>query len=345
MFGQRSIIGLDIGSSTVKAIQLRKKGESWMLTAGAIVGIHNNGSATVNNEHIIRAISDCLRIAGIKNPFAVCSLNGSVVAIRNFDFPSLPDDELDTAVLLEARQVCPFTTTDIAVDYSLVPDQTQRSKGYLVAATYECLNKRLKLIKRSHVNCVLMDADALALLNCFKEIEKPSEDHGIALLNIGSKSTELAIEGPGGWPFARNLNFSCDDMINELSEQKNIPVESIQKMLNGSLKEIPIGLQDAFIDSVSKLVTEIEKTLRYYSVQNNSFEIKKILLSGGVALFGEFVKMLNNQLNVEVKIWNPFDKIKCYGSHSNHRNILLKNTIHKSGPAMAIAAGLAMRAV
>jgi type IV pilus assembly protein PilM len=345
-FGRRDIVGLDIGSYAVKAIQLRKGGKGWSVHGGAITDIGEKAGDTPSRHeaNTVRAILASLRVGGIKANYAVCSLGGPEVAIRNFDFPVLPEDELETAVLLEARQVCHFTTTDIAVDYHLIPNGAQRSRGYLVAATNKHVKNIARLAKKARLHCALVDADALALLNCFTEVEKPVPDHGTAILNIGNNHTAMVIEGKGGWPFVRNLSFSADDVIRQIGNEHDMTFPAVKKMLADETKKLPSEIYESLKKPTEEFVRDIEKTLLYYSTQENSFDIRRILICGGAALYKEVVRLLGEMLPVESVLWNPFEKMRCHGI-KNHKGILLKNVLKKNGPAMVIAAGLAMRTI
>ena len=344
--GHRDIVGLDIGSYAVKLIQLRKGGKGWSVHGGAIIDIGEQGGDTPSRHeaNTVRAILSSLRVGGIKTNYAVCSLGGPEVAIRNFDFPVLPEDELDTAVLLEARQVCPFTTTDIAVDYHVIPNGKGRSRGYLVAATNKQVKNVARLAKKARLNCTMIDADALALLNCFTEVEKPGPDHGTAILNIGNNHTEMVIEGKNGWPFVRNLSFSADDVIKQIGNEYNMTFPAVKKMLSDETKEIPSEIHESLMKLTEEFVSDIEKTLLYYSTQENSFDIRRILVCGGASLYSDVVRLLKDMLPVESALWNPFEKMRCLGTRS-HKGIMLKNVLKKSGPAMVVAAGLAMRTI
>ncbi len=342
--GRRDIVGLDVGSYAVKAVQLRKTSKGWFVYSGAISEISEKENSIPSRQeaNITRAILSCLRIGRIKTSNAVCSLSGTEVSIRNFDFPVLPEDELETAVLLEARQVCPFTTTDIAVDYHLIPNGTQRSRGYLVAATNKQVNNIAKLIKKAKLNCTMIDADALAILNCFTEIEKPEPDHGTAILNIGNHHTTMVIEGGNGWPFVRNLTYAVDDLVKQIALEHNTTPDSVKKMLEDESSEIPSEIYESLMRITEEFVRDIEKTMLFFSTQENSFDIRKILICGGASLYHEIVRLLREMLPVEAMLWNPFEKMRCLGIKS-HKGILLKKVLNKKGPAMVVAAGLAMR--
>jgi type IV pilus assembly protein PilM len=341
----KEVIGIDIGSHAVKAVQLNKIKGNWAVTAAAIAEISEKG-ANIPSRHetnTIRAIQNCMRITNAKTKLAVLSLGGPEVAVRNFEFPMLPPEEIEKAVLLEAKQVCPFTTTDITVDYSLIPNGQEKARGYLVAATNKLLKNKIRLAKKAHLNCTLMDIDALALLNCFKELEKPEGNHGTAILNIGNLHTTLAIEGNQGWPFVRNLNYSGKDVIKQIAEQNDISEESVVKIFSDESQDIPPQALELLAKASKKLVGDINKTIRYYSAQQNSFEIERILLCGGFALFEKLVELLKNNLSIKIELWNPFEKMQCQSRVL--KGVLLKNVIRKNGPAMAVAAGLAMRSI
>jgi Tfp pilus assembly PilM family ATPase len=114
--------------------------------------------------------------------------------------------------------------------------------------------------------------------------------------------------------------------------------------LSGERQEVHSDMRQSFEAACSRLVTDITNTVRYYGAQARSSDIQRILVCGGFALFGELVALLDSQLPVEVKLWNPFEKMRCQVGR-NHRGVLVKSILRKNGPAMAVAAGLAMRSI
>jgi len=344
--GRQEVMGVDIGSSSVKIVQLRKASSHWVVTAAGIVdisdkGVDNPGRKETNSA---RAIHNCMRLAGIKTKLAVCGVGGAEVAVRNFEFPIIPDEQIERAIMLEAKQVCPFNTDQVAVDYRLIPDGEGKTRGYLVVATDRLIKSMVRLADRAHLNCALMDVDGLALLNCFNELEKPEKNHGTAILNIGSNCTTFTVEGDGGWPFIRNLGYAGDSIIEGIAAENEMTPDAVKAMFAGDPKEITANIQGSFKRACDRLITDIVKTVRYYGAQERSSDIRKILVCGGFALFGELVKILEGSLPMDVKLWNPFEKMRCHVGR-NHRGILVKSILRKNGPAMAVAAGLAMRAI
>lgn len=341
----KEVIGLDIGSHSVKAVQLNKSKGQWSVMSAAIVEISEKSTDSPSRRETktVKAIHDCLRITGVKTNLAVMAVGGPDVAVRNFEFPALPPEEMEKAVLLEAKQVCPFTTPDIVIDYDLIPDGKDRARGYFVATTNKVLKSKTRLSKKARLNCTLMDVDALALLNCFRETEQPGENHGTAILNLGSRHTTLTIEGNNGWPFVRNLAYSGDEIIRQIADQNSMTAEDVRNILAGESKNIPLPVDESLAEASIGLLGDINKTIRYYGAQQDSFRIERLLVCGGFSLFGRIVELLNEHLPLKFELWNPFEKMHCRSRIL--RGMLLKKILRQNGPAMAVAAGLAMRSI
>ncbi len=346
------VFGLDIGSSAVKMIRLRKDNGSYAVTAAAVADIAtvkgdddlNKGSSELREINTIKAVQECLEFAQIQTKLAVCSVCGPQVAVRDFRFPLLPTEEIESAVMLEATQSCPFNMKDGTVDYQLVPVVDNETNGVLVAATNAIINNKLRLLQGAFLDCVLVDIDGLALLNCFNACERRETGRPTSVLNVGSSYTNLAIIGNNNWPFIRDVSYAGNDIIEEISNEKNVSTETVKKALFGNSAEAQLELHDSLEKACWKLTADVTKTLRYYTAQEKTTLAEKIYVCGGFALAKEFVEILNSQLPAEAVLWNPFDKIRCNTGY-DHRGILQKNVLQKSGPALAVAAGLAMRTV
>jgi Tfp pilus assembly PilM family ATPase len=120
--------------------------------------------------------------------------------------------------------------------------------------------------------------------------------------------------------------------------------DAVKAIFAGETKEITANVQDSFKRACDRLISEINKTVRYYAAQERSSDVRRIMVCGGFALFGDLVKILGGGLPMEVALWNPFEKIRCHVGR-NHRGVLVKSIVRKNGPAMVVAAGFAMRAI
>jgi len=356
-FRQSEVLGLDIGSSAVKIVQLRKDDAGYVVTAVGIVDIAVGTESDENRPEMNRdlalgeptasAIRDCLRSTTLATKMAVCSVCGPEVAVRDFTFPSLPPQEIEGAVLLEAAQVCPFSTEHSAVDYQLMADGSDKTSGILVAATNALIRRKTQLAKYAHVNCVLMDVDGLALLNCFSECERRKPGRATAILNVGSSYTTVAIIGgtPQGGdpnndlPFVRDVAYAGDDIVKRIAVENGVSTETIKAALCGHAAVGQLELHDSLEKACEKLIADVTETLRYYAAKVQSAPIEKIFACGGFTLVKDFVPILSRRLPVEAVLWNPFDKIPSEAGRQ------CEDILANRGPAMAVAAGLAMRSI
>ncbi|MFH1719580.1 MAG: type IV pilus assembly protein PilM [Planctomycetota bacterium] len=342
-FGNNDVFGLDIGSTAVKIVALRKDDAGYSVTGAGITHI----AASKNDDHqetnTVTAIRDCFLKARVRRKLAVCGVSGTEVAVRDFEFSSLSTDEIGAAVSLEASQVCPFNAADSAVDYHLMANGNDKTRGVLVAATNPLIANKVHLTKEARLKCILMDVDGLALLNCFNglaaEGQESQSGRTIAILNVGGSHTTLAVMDNEGWPFIRDMTCAGNDIIRQIAAALDTPEETVKEALFGNSASPEPPLQDNFGKACQRLISDVTGTLRYYTAQGKSSNVDRLLVCGGFALAKGFVELLDSRLGIEAVLWNPFAGIRTDATKQ------CEDALAKAGPAMAIAAGLAMRSI
>jgi len=355
--GPSEVLGLDIGSTAVKIVQIRRNNGSLAVTAAGITEIFNNSEDGDQDEEIktVNAIRDCLNSTQIQTRFAVCSVCGPEVAVRNFKFPPLPPEELTGAVMLEAAQVCPFSVENGGVDYQLILNDNNSISGIMAATTNNMIERKRQLAEKASLNNVLMDVDGLALLNCFSLLEpgkesqdEPSGESGqsgqgqaTAILNVGSSFTNLAIISDNGAPFIRDMAYAGDGIIKQIASENDVTADTVRKILlnTSNTTEPELGLKGSLKNACRKLVDDVADSLRFYTAQGNSNSVNKLLVCGGFAMVDGFVELLDEQLPTSAVLWNPFKQAKCDVDEC------CKDILYQNGPAMALAAGLATRII
>lgn len=354
---QNEVLGLDIGSSSVKIVQMRKNGDGYRVIAAGRVDISSQPPPSDSGREIntIRAIRECVRLTDVQTRWAVCGVCGPEVAVRSFRFPPMPQQEIEGAVFLEASQLCPFNVEDGAVDYQLINSGGSDVGGVMVAATGKMIETKRRLARDASLETVLMDVDGLALLNCFGQYERAQKSPQLltkqgqgknrttAILNVGSSYTILAVIGGNNLPFIRDIAFAGSNIIGQISEEMNISATTVVKMLTAEAGPQPgpvAGLDVSLQKACEKLIVDTGETLRYYAAQEKAGGfVEKIFVCGGFALVKGFVELLEKGLGTKVILWNPFDKIPLQAGQVD------ENVIGRYGPALAVAAGLAMRTI
>jgi len=341
------LLGLDVGSTQVKLVQLGKDNGNYTVIAAGLIGINQSkDDAEQRQKSAVDAIRNCLRASGASTRMAVCGLCGPEVAVRHFRFPPLPPEEIDGAVQLEAVQVCPFSVEESTVDYQLVSDGDESIRGVLVAATNSTINARKQLAEEASLRCVLMDIDGLALLNCFTELYQGEDSAQSgkecpAILNVGSSYTTLAIVGSDKLPFVRDIAYAGNNIIAEISTQMGLESQQVLTLLTekGAGTEMDPMLRQSLATACYSLITDVSETLRFYSAGDKAVAVRKIYLCGGFSMVNGFVDLLGESLSAEVVLWNPFEKIRCRAGQD------VKKLLSEKGPALAVAAGLAVRSI
>jgi type IV pilus assembly protein PilM len=340
-FGQNGVIGVDIGSAAVKIVQLLRDNGTWTVTAAGVVDIPRAAAGHQGRKetNVVRALRSCLRSTGIQTRMAVCGVSGQDVAVRSFRFPPLSQEDMEGAVLLEASQICPFNIDESAVSYQVISNDKNVVTGVLAAATNELVEKKKRCAENASLEAVLMDVDGLALLNCFVETEKFDPRRTLAILNVGDSYANLAIMGTNSLPFVRDIACPGSEIAAQVAEEPQFSTPAPQTSTAGNRNPAWPDLSGALQEAFQRLVADVNETLRYYAAREKATFVEKIFVCGGLTLFEGFVEWLGGQLATRTALWNPFEKIPRPGRQSG------RDILREKGPAMAVAAGLAMRSI
>ena len=346
--GTKDVIGLDIGSNSIKCVQLEAGESGYSVLAASIAEIDRDDTDSPDQtENIVKAISHCVNTARARTKFVVSGICGPEVAVRRFYFPRLDEKDLAIEIIYEAEQVCPFEDGQFIVDHEVmdvgVSDSEDgpegQTNGILVAVTRDLVFSRNQLIRKASLNCVLLDVNSLALLNCFMECEKPESGLTFGVLDIGSKFMNMVISNDKTLPFVRDIPNASDRVIDHIAEQTDItPVEVKTMLRDGN------SLSDDILKSLkaasAMLAADISDSLRYYMSQDGN-TVDRLYVCGGFAQTRGLVELLGNDLPCETVLWDPFEKIEIKGGQRN-KSI---ETIAQYGPSLAMATGLAMRGI
>lgn len=339
-FAHNKVLGLDIGSSSVKMVELTKDRSGYSVNSAAILDIPGVAEKS-DQENTLQIIRESLESSDFQADSVVCGVCGPEVAVRNFKFPTLQRNEVESAIMLEASQICPFDVTHSTVDYQLLPDKEGNVSGILVAAKNSRIDEKRQIAEGLSFHNIIVDVDGLALINCFNELEKSETGRSTSVFNVGSSFVNLAFIGNGSPPFIRDMVYAGNDIIKVVADEVGDTPENIKRILFGEAEsEKPeFELTENLKKGCKKLIVDIKETLRYHRTHTKLATVEKIFVCGGFSLVKGFIEILNEQLSAEVILWNPFEKM------SLDENFLKEIDLQEKGPALAVAAGLAMRTI
>jgi len=335
-------------------IQLCAAEDGYAVTGAAVAEIAPwRDDPELRRIHATEAIRQGLASCDIDGKLAVCGLRGSGVVVRDFEFPNLPAEEIEAAVVLEASQICPFSIEDSSLDCQVTSSGDRITRGFWVAATNRLVDATRRLVHDAGLRCALLDVDGLALLNCMEGTigrkgtsgknggTRRSSSHKLAVLDVGDLWTSVVIADDAGRPFVRDIGSGAEGILCRIGEDIGVSSERVCAALSG---EAEAGvdrarLQDRFEMTCTDLIDDIAATLRYYGAQNGSARVDRMLVSGRFATIDVFIRLLRARLAVEVEPWNPLAGMPCEGGRE------CEALMQQVGATMAVATGLAMRSI
>lgn len=347
IFGKKkSVVGLDIGSRSIKAgvISETKKGPS--LTKFGMVelapGLIEDGNI-VEPDQVANAVKELFKAYNIKEQNVAVSVGGYSVIVKKINVQTMAEEQLQETIHFEAEQYIPFDISDVNIDFQILGESEgnpNQMNVILVAAKKEMINNYINLIQLANLNPCVIDIDAFALQNIY-EMNYESEGENVALIDIGASKTSLNILKDNTSVFMRDVSLGCGQINQEIVTLADCSVEEAEqiKLNNPGDKVSAENLQEIVSSVVSDWCNEIRRALDFFYSTYPDDQIKKIILSGGGANIKEFRQLLAEETFTEVEAINPFNNIEIDFDDFDTSNL------KAIGPQAAICMGLALRKV
>jgi type IV pilus assembly protein PilM len=350
MFGlgkSKAVVGLDIGSSAVKAVELKPLGKGFRVTAFAVEAIPPDSivdGAIIDGGAVADAIRRLFQNKAFKTKDVAASLSGNAVIVKKINLPVMTDSELAESIYWEAEQYIPFDIQDVNLDYQILDAGTGAdSKGtmevLLVAAKKEKIADYTGVIAQAGRIPVILDVDAFALQNAYEVNYNPQPGAVVVLLNAGASAININI-----------MNGEQSLFTRDISMGGNAYTEAVQKELNLTFESAELAKKGHPVDGITyedvrpvlhamteNVLLEIQKTFDFFKATAASDRIDRILLSGGASTVDGFAQALEERFSAPVEPFDPFKKIAF-----DAKKLQIDDLPHLL-PTAAVAVGLALR--
>ncbi|MBN1518422.1 type IV pilus assembly protein PilM [Candidatus Sumerlaeota bacterium] len=222
----RVYVGLDIGSSCVKAVQLRRRGKELELEKYGVAEVNPGGpppTGATAREAKVRAIQTALANGKITAKSAVSAVSGEPIIVRYIQLPDMPENELREALKWEAQEYVPFELDEVNIDSTVLGKSEDGSmvNVLLVAAKKDLLSEHIGIIRQAKLQPEIIDVDSFAFMNCFEANYAPMNEEAIALVNIGSNVTNINIFSHGVSLFSRDIALAGDAITTAIQTKLN----------------------------------------------------------------------------------------------------------------------------
>jgi type IV pilus assembly protein PilM len=347
MASGKNAIGLDIGSSSIKLIQLREtsKGihlvnfDMALLPPEAVVD-----GALMNFTAIVEKIRELLRVHRIRFKECALSISGHSVIIKKISLPEMTPEELQESIQWEAEQYIPFEIKDVEVDVEILNPKAGQGQMdvLLVAAKKEIINDYVSVAMEAGLKPVIMDVDTFTIQNAFELNYGFPPNEVISLINIGASVININIVANGITTFTRDIGMGGQMLTEEIQKQLNVSYEEAEHYKTGGEGTISSSSIYREVQRLSErvsetLVTEIQRSIDFFAATTINADISRIYLSGGSSQIPALIRSLERRLEVPVELVNPFKNIVVDPKKFDF------DLLQRMAPMAAVAVGLGLR--
>jgi type IV pilus assembly protein PilM len=347
---KRQLVGLDIGSSGIKLVQLKESRGRYILQKFGFKPLEPEVivDGTVMDEgRVVSAIKELFEETKIKVRQVAVSISGHAVIIKKISLPPMPDEELEGQVRLAAEQYIPFDINEVNIDFSVLPssetggDTQGEMSIILVAAKKDKINELTELVKGAGLFPIVMDVDAFAIENMHAINYPVSQEDTTALVNIGASVMNINIVRGGTSLFTRDIPIGGNRYTEAIQREMGMSYEEAEETKKG---ERSAGSNQAavttVVDSVNaEVASEIARTIDYFKSTMPDADVQQVLLCGGGAQVKGLLPQLRDRMQAVIEVANPFGEIDTSGTGFD------QNTLAELAPLAAVGVGLALRSV
>ncbi len=351
MARSKPVVGLDIGSSSIKMIQLKETKRGWALQNMGVAPLPPEAivdGALMNSTAIVDAIQELMAAQGVKRGREVAtSVSGHSVIIKKISMPVMTRDELEESIQWEAEQYIPFDMSEVNIDVEILrPEGNEAGQMdvLLVAAKKDMISDYTSVISEAGLTPVVVDVDAFAVENAHEiAYGAPPAGETFVLVNVGASVININVVSDGMSVFTRDISMGGNQVTEDIQKQLNVSYDEAEALkLGGELAAdadsvVPQEVERVIQQVSEQMAGEIQRSLDFFAATSADASFSKIFLSGGSAKIPALFKAIEQRAGVPVEIMNPFRGIEIDERRFD------PNYINEVAPMSAVVVGLGLR--
>ena len=341
----KGVVGLDIGSSTVKLVELKeKKGGMFQLMRIGVEPLSPEAivdGSIMDSSLVVEAIQKLTEQTGVKASNFATSVSGHSVIVKKIELPMMDAEELAESIQYEAEQHIPFDINDVRLDYVILAEEAmgENMEVLLVAVKREKVNDYVSVITQSGKTPAVVDVDAFAIQNAYELNYDLDPLKIVALINMGAGVTNINVIARGESVFWRDLSIGGNQFTEALQRELNLSFDQAEFLKRGeSVGNYTASDARKVLDGVSaEMANEVQKTFDFFQATTNESAVDELVLSGGCALTMNLQEVLRERFGVPTELLNPFRKVNFKESEFD------VEWLESRAPMLAVSVGLAIR--
>lgn len=346
--GKKDVIGLDIGSSSIKMVELKEGKGGFRLQSLGMTPLPPEAivdGALMDSVTVVEAIKEVVDTCKVKTKNTVISVSGHSVIVKKITLPLMTEAELEESIQWEAERYIPFDINDVNLDFQILgygSGNAEQMDVILVAAKKDIVHDYVSVVMEAGLNPVIVDVDAFALENMLEvNYERSEEEAMVVIANVGASVTNISILRKNVTAFTRDVFKGGNQITEDIQRQFHVDHEEAEKIKAGlKVDGVVVEVLERLLRAGSEaLAAEIGSSIDYFQSTAASEKVAKIYLSGGGAKLKYLDTLLQDQIDLPVELINPFKKIQYSEKQFD------VGYLREVGPMMAVAVGLATRKV
>ena len=342
---KKDVIGIDIGSSSVKMVHLKEVKGSFHLAGLGLATLPSEAivdNAIMDSSSIVDVVKGLVESQRLKTKNVATSISGHSVIIRKIQLPIMTEEEMEASIQWEAEQYIPFEISEVNLDFQILgPDANDASlmNVILVAAKKDFVSDYVALFKECGLNPQVMDIDCFAVENVYEVNYGSNEDEIVALIDMGASSMNVNVLRGGMSVFTRDIQLGGSAYNEEIQKRLGLNNEDAEIVkLGGEVADVTAeSVAEVMEDATEILTQEVQRSIDFFSATSSDEKVQKVFITGGVSKVPSVKVSLGSRLGVSVHVVDPWRHISFSEKDFD------PEYLQAMGPVYTVAAGLAMR--
>jgi type IV pilus assembly protein PilM len=339
--GVSSFFGLDIGTTGIRVVELRGTGVARTLVKYAYVPVEGKltqSDSKADQQKLAKVLENLVAEAKLTTKNVAVGLPSSKVFTTVVDFDKVPQNELGKALMYQADSLIPTPPSESKIDWAMLgdsPKDANKVEVLLSSVSNNYIESRLDMIESIGLNVIAFEPDSIAIARALAD---PASTAPQLIVDMGQLSTDLVVVMNGAPRLARSIPTGVEAVIRSATQNLNIDDKQAQQFVfkfGVSKDKLDGQVFQAIVGTVDMLVSEIDKSIKFFQTRYQGAKLEKIIVTGGASTIPEFPLYLANKFGLNIEIGNAWRNV-AYAEDRRNELLTVSNQF-------ATAVGLAER--
>lgn len=340
---QKPMVGLDIGSSSIKVVQVERHGSEVLLKGFGSAELFPEAivdGEIMDRQLVVETIQNLFESKRIKTRNVASAVSGRAVIVKKIQMDRMTPEDAREAINWEAEQHVPYDMNEVCLDFQILEGNSdpKHMDVLLVAAKREMLVAYSDLIREAGLNPVVLDVDAFAVQNVLSLNYDFAPEEVVAMVDIGSEISNINIVKNGVPLYTQDLSLGGANFVDAVQKTFNLSQAEAEAAVRGE-EEVEFDLNQVVREVAEELAMGIERSILYLQTSGETEQLSRILLTGGGVRVPGLVDYLNERHQAPVEIADPLRRVQYAPELFGDKRP------EEVSPGLVVGLGLALRKV